>query len=140
MTELLLDPDILYWVVIPLFLLMVAAGMLRHNVMRLLQNDKQPIPAVAQRTKNTIRHMQRIRSAAAAAMMTSAKWQARKLAYMEYLQLEVVWCEQEKEKEETGAAGADDDPMAALMGGANPLSMMKGNMAFMVQNMVRFSI
>lgn len=135
-TTLLLDPDILYWVVGPLFAIMVAAGLLRHYVMQLMKNDKQHIPPVAQRAHNCLKQTTKIRSGGAAHYMTTWKWQVRKQHYVEWLQKEAEWCEKEHEKQqESGESANDNDPMSMMMN--NPLSMMKGNMAFMVQNMVR---
>lgn len=127
---LLLDPDIRDWVVLPLFVIMVAAGLLRQSVGQLLQSPKQKTPAVAQRAQNTLQQAMRIRSGAAH-YMTTWKWHIRKQHAAAILQEEAEWCEAQAEQE---AQDESDDPMAAMMN--NPLSMMKGNMAFMVQNMV----
>jgi len=77
----------------------------------------------------------------AAQYMTTAKWHARKQHAVELLRQEADYWEkvqQEKEKQqEDGNAqddDEDDDPMSSAM--MNPLNMLKGNMAFMVQNMV----
>ena len=137
MTEILLDPDILYWVVIPLFVIMVAAGLMRHSVMRLMQNDKQHTALSSQRAQNSLRHAVRLRSAVHYCF-TTHQWHVRQQhAAADVLPAEAAWCEKQQEKKKSDN-GDDNDPMAAIMGGgANPLSMMKGNMAFMVQNMVR---
>ena len=128
---LLLDPDIRDWVVLPLFVIMVAAGLLRQSVGQLLQSPKQKTPVLAQRAQNVLQQCSRIRSGAAH-YMTTSKWHVRKQHAVKVLQEEATWCEEQAAAaEENGEA---EDPMGAMMN--NPLSMMKGNMAFMVQNMV----
>jgi ER membrane protein complex subunit 3 len=140
---LLLDPDIRDWVVLPLFVIMVVTGLLRHAVSQWLQGAKTKAPVVLVRSQNVLRQTMRIRSTSHHYMTTHA-WQARRAHVVQYLQQEAEWCEAYEKKEKGGegsegdgtAAGAADadDPMAALMN--NPMSMMQGNMVFMVQNMV----
>jgi len=126
---LLLDPDIRDWVVLPLFLIMIAAGLLRVYVGQLLQGDKQKMKAIPQRAQNLMRQTIKIRSGSSH-YITTWKWHVRKQHYVILLQQEAEWCEAEhKKKEEEG--DASDDPMSAMMN--NPLGMLKGNMAFMVQ-------
>jgi hypothetical protein len=126
---LLLDPDIRDWVVLPLFVIMVAAGLLRHYVGILLQGPKAKTLPVPQRTQNLLRQTTKIRSGAAHYMVTW-KWYVRKQHYVDMLRKEAEWCEQIKQDEDDEA----EDPMSAMMN--NPMGMMKGNMVFMVQNMV----
>lgn len=128
---LLLDPDIRDWVVLPLFVIIVCAGLLRHSVSILLQGAKQKLPVHVQRTQNTLRQTTKIRSGACH-YITTYKFYLRKQHYQQYLKDQAEFLV--KEKEEKGAGGDDDDPMAALMN--NPMGMLGGNMAFMVQNMV----
>lgn len=126
-STLLLDPDIRDWVVLPLFLIMIVAGLLRHYLGVLLASDKKAMPVVAQRANAALRQATRIRSPAAHYLPT-AFWRVRRDYYSKLLTEQAEWCE-------AAAANADgdsDDPMAMM----NPLNMMKGNMAFMVQNMV----
>jgi hypothetical protein len=129
---LLLDPDIRDWVVLPLFVIMVAAGLLRQSVGQLLQSAKQKIPPTAQRAENVLKQTTKIRSGAAH-YMTTWKWSGRKQHYRQLLLDEADWCDQQHEQEQSKEKDSDD-PMNMMMN--NPLSMMKGNMAFMVQNMV----
>lgn len=131
---LLLDPDIRDWVVLPLFVIMVAAGLLRHYVGTLLQGDKSQQTVIPQRVQNMLRQTMKIRSGAAHYMPTW-KWYVRKQHYAVLLKEQAAWCEQEHVKAAEKAADSDaTDPMSAMMN--NPLGMIKGNMAFMVQNMV----
>lgn len=128
---------------------MIAAGLLRHNVGVLLKADPQKTGFIQQRAQGTARHTSKLKSGASHYISTW-KWQVRKAHYAKLLQQTAEWCESDQAqaaakpkkmiKNEDGtlveaedADGADDDPMANMM---NPLSMMKGNMAFMVQNMV----
>ena len=128
---LLLDPSIRDFVVLPLFLIMVSAGLLRFNVMQLLASDKQNTPVIASRCQSLLRQVMQVRMGAAH-YMTTWKWHVCKQHAIQQLQTEAEWAEQQQQD---GADGAGDDPMAAMMN--NPLSKMKGNMAFMIQNMVR---
>lgn len=124
---LLLDPDIRDWVVLPLFVIIVFAGLLRQVVAQYMQGDKQPLPAVAQRAQSLARHCHALRTAAAHSM-TTAQWHERRDQAVELLR------EEAKRLESLDGEG-QADPMEAMM--ANPMGMMGGNMAFMVQNMVR---
>ncbi|GKY90377.1 hypothetical protein MPSEU_000011700 [Mayamaea pseudoterrestris] len=131
---LLLDPAIRDWVVLPLFVIMIAAGLLRHYVSLLLQGNRTKIGKIPQRTQNKVRQVTKLRSGAAHYMSTW-KFHARKQHYAKLLQDEIAWVQAEHEREQQLATDGndDDDPLAALM---NPMGMMKGNMVFMVQNMV----
>ena len=126
---LLLDPDIRDWVVIPLFFIMVIAGMLRHYVGLVLGggDQKQRIPLVAQRGQNLLAQVSRIR-AGGSHYLTTWEWHVRKEHYRKLLLETADAMEEQTEEDEEGNA---NDPMEAMM--TNPLSMMKGNMAFMVQ-------
>jgi hypothetical protein len=130
---LLLDPAIRDWVVLPLFVIMIVTGLLRHYVSLLLQGDRTKLGKIPQRTQNKLRQVTKLRSGAAHYMSTW-KFHARKQHYAKLLQEEAIWTQTEHElmQQQTGGED-DDDPMAALM---NPMGMMKGNMVFMVQNMV----
>lgn len=151
MTTLLLDSDIRDWVVLPLFVIMVAAGLLRHNVGVLLKSDPQKSPFIQQRAQGTARHTSKLKSGASHYISTW-QWQVRRLHYAQLLKQTADWCESDQaqaaskpkklvknedgtvvEAEEGDGAGGDEDPMSSMM---NPMAMMKGNMAFMVQNMV----
>lgn len=133
-TTILLDPDIRDWVVLPLFVIMVAAGLLRHYVGLWMTAAKEPLNPVVSRQQATLRHVMKIRSPAGHYMSTW-RWQVRKQHAMTLLQEQADWAEKAHEKmsKEGASGGGEDDPMAAMM---NPMGMMKGNMVFMVQNMV----
>ena len=134
---LLLDPDIRDWVVLPLFVVMVITGLLRHAVGQWMQGAKKKTPLVFMRTQNTLKQTMRIRSFSHHYISTFA-WHARRQHVIQYLQEQAEWVEDYDAKMKEGADGEggadDDDPMAAMMN--NPMSMMQGNMVFMVQNMV----
>ena len=148
MTTLLLDSDIRDWVVLPLFVIMIAAGLLRHNVGMLLKADPQKQPMIQQRAKATAAHTSKLKGGASH-YISSWQWNVRRAHYAKLLQQTAEWCESDEAqaaakpkktitKEDGTVVEAEDeadsdDPMAGMM---NPLSMMKGNMAFMVQNMV----
>lgn len=129
---LLLDSDIRDWVVLPLLVIMVCAGLLRHFVGLLLKASPKPMPKIESRAKNALACAVRIRTGNAN-FLSQGKWEARRRFYSDkeegYLRKEAEWATQAADTEQqTGAV----DPM-------NPMAMMdgmKGNMAFMVQNMV----
>lgn len=128
----LLDPDIRDWVVLPLFVVMVAAGLLRHYVGQWLTPAKTAQNPIIARQQATLKHVTKIRSPAGHYMSTW-RWQVRKQHAVTLLQQEADWAEESQaKKEEEG--NVDDDPMSAMMN--NPMGMLQGNMAFMVQNMV----
>jgi len=129
---LLLDPDIRDWVVLPLFVIMIAAGLLRIAVGQLLASPKEAIKPTAHRAEASLRHAVKIRSGASNYLPTCV-WIKRKAQVRQMLQDEADWCDKQHEE---AAAKENDDPMAAMMGSGNPMNMMKGNMAFMVQNMI----
>lgn len=127
---LLLDPDIRDWVVLPLFVIMVAAGLLRNFLGVLLAPAKTKQDPLGQRAQHTLSQCSKVRSGAAHYMPTS-RWYVRKQHAIQILHQRAEWCIKEHEKKE---ASDDDDPTMALMN--NPLGMLKGNMAFMVQKYV----
>lgn len=129
-TELLLDPDIRDWVVLPLFVIMVAAGLLRYYVGVLLAPSKIAAPRIAARAQALLRQTTKIRSSSAHYLSTW-QWHVRKKHYAEMLVKEADWCESAGEQE--AADSSNDDPLSAMM---NPMAMMKGSMAPMIQNMV----
>jgi len=129
---LLLDPDIRDWVVVPLFLIIVITMLLRTAAMQYLQGAKQPIPAAAVRAHSLLKQTARLR-AASRYLHHAPAWQQ---AAVELLQQTADEIEADSQNKEGGeGANAAADPMNAMM--QNPMSMLGGNMVFMVQNMVR---
>ena len=124
---LLLDPDIRDWVVVPLFIIIVIAMLLRSTVMQYMAAAKQPIPVAAVRAHNLLKQATRIRSAS----HYLHNGPARQQAAVELLNQMADELEAAKGDE----GGAASDPMEQMM--QNPMSMLGGNMVFMVQNMVR---
>lgn len=126
----LLDSAIRDWVVLPLLVIMIAAGLLRQQLGVVLKGSPKPVPRVEQRAKGALQRCSRIRSGSANFISTQ-HWESRRAYYSQKcLREEIDWAEEEVESS-PGAAGGPD-----LM---NPMSMMdgmKGQMAFMVQNMV----
>jgi ER membrane protein complex subunit 3 len=145
---LLLDPDIRDWVVLPLFVIIVVAGLLRQQVSLYLIGAKTPAPPTAQRVMALLQQCSKIRSATAIHALPTLQWQLRKQHVIELLRETATQIEAEHERQLKGhnndnedgspsgnAPPAANDPMEAMM--KNPMSMMGGNMVFMVQNMVR---
>lgn len=136
---LLLDPDIRDWVVLPLFAIMVMAGMLRTAMGQLLAGAPERKNVIVQRAQNKMNQASQLRNASRH-YITTTQWNLRRQHFVKLLQDEALWCEQAEEKKKNAADGEDgdsngaadaDDPMSQMMN--NPLSMMKGNMVFMVQ-------
>lgn len=133
---LLLDSDIRDWVVLPLLAIMISAGLLRHFVGLLLKPDPKPLTKIESRAKNDMARAVRLRTGNAN-FISQDRWESRRRHFSDkesgYLREESEWAANEAEKEkEDGSAPGGIDPM-------NPMSMMdgmKGNMVFMVQNMV----
>mmetsp|Transcript_19599 Transcript_19599/g.25701 ORF Transcript_19599/g.25701 Transcript_19599/m.25701 type:complete len:313 (+) Transcript_19599:166-1104(+) len=131
--NLLLDSDIRDWVVLPLLVIMITAGLLRHYLGIVLKGSNKKIPYVEGRAKGSLARASRLRSGASN-FITSQKWEARR-RYMSakeggMLRDQAEWAEEEASSEKNAASGMDP---------ANPMAMMdgmKGQMAFMVQNMV----
>ena len=121
---LLLDSDIRDWVVLPLLVIMIAAGLLRHFVGILLKPSPKPLAKIESRAKNDLSRAVRLRTGNGN-FISQSKWEARRRYFSDketgYLRQEAEWATKEGEKEEN-AGGVD--PM-------NPMSMMdglKGNM------------
>lgn len=149
---LLLDSQIRDWVVLPLLVIMIAAGLLRAHVGRLLRPPPKPIPFTDARAKSALLRSSRLRSGAGG-FLSSIRWEARRTAWSAredqgnntkgWLRVEATRAETDKKLQDAIKAqnGENDaaDPMASAIPGMDPSAMMdgmKGNMAAMVQNMV----
>lgn len=133
--NILLDSSIRDWVVLPLLIIMVLAGLLRHYLSQVLRSSStKKVPKVEHRIKHTLQRSSRLRSGASS-YLSKSKWEARRLYWTNeengYLKEEIQWIEEEEARQENAEVGDDDmpDPMA-MMG------PMKGQFAFMMQNMV----
>lgn len=137
--NILLDPDIRDWVVLPLFVIMVSAGLLRVHVSNVLKPSPKNMTKVQQRTASAVRATSTLKTGAVHYLST-AKLESRKISYPELLKDQAEWCENyleeqeqaKKAKAESGQGESDDDtlnPFAQMEG-------MKGGMVAMVQNMV----
>jgi hypothetical protein len=139
--NILLDSSIRDWVVLPLLIIMVFAGMLRHYLSLLLKASAvKKMPKVEQRIKSTLTRSSRLRSGAAG-FISKQKWEARVRYWTDdskgYLKEEMQWIEEEQERQKEEITNnkeeeKDDnmpDPMAML-------GPMKGQFAFMAQNMI----
>eukprot|EP00585_Thalassiosira_rotula_P013627 CAMPEP_0196132340 /NCGR_PEP_ID=MMETSP0910-20130528/2006_1 /TAXON_ID=49265 /ORGANISM="Thalassiosira rotula, Strain GSO102" /LENGTH=340 /DNA_ID=CAMNT_0041391941 /DNA_START=119 /DNA_END=1141 /DNA_ORIENTATION=- len=150
---LLLDSQIRDWVVLPLLVIMISAGLLRTHVGRLLRPAPKPIPTMDARARSALQRSARLKSGAGG-FLSGGRWEARRLAWSARAEssssnVSNGWLRQEAGRaeidkklmeaaKETNGDNADD-PLAAAMPGMDPSAMMdgmKGNMAAMVQNMV----
>lgn len=162
---LLLDSQIRDWVVLPLLVIMISAGLLRAQVGRFLRPSPKPIPPVDGRAKSALRRCGRLRGGAGG-YLSMTRWEARRLAWSSresngggggssgatggqggdgWLRREASRAESDK-KLQDAAAGGDDDGGGGASEVNNPalppgmdagamMDGMKGNMAAMVQNM-----
>mmetsp|Transcript_10203 Transcript_10203/g.21492 ORF Transcript_10203/g.21492 Transcript_10203/m.21492 type:complete len:333 (-) Transcript_10203:171-1169(-) len=135
--NLLLDSRIRDWVVLPLLVIMISAGLLRTYIGQLLRAKSRKVPLVEKRGKSDLQRASRLRTGGGG-YITAAKWEARRRYHSDkdggFLREEAVRVEEEKERGD-GDGDGGSDPMDAL----NPMAAMegmKGNMVFMVQNMV----
>jgi hypothetical protein len=133
--NILLDSDIRDWVVLPLFVIMVAAGLLRFHMGNLLKSAPKNGTKVQQRAQASLRHTSALKSGAVH-FLTTSRFEARKAAYPELLKDQAEWIETYIEEKENAAAEAVVDDDAAMPSPFAAMEGMKGNMAFMVQNMV----
>jgi ER membrane protein complex subunit 3 len=128
--NILLDSDIRDWVVLPLFVIMVSAGLLRVHMGHLLKPAPKNTTRVTQRSASAIRAASSLKSGAIHFLGTP-KLESRKLAYPEILRDQAEWCETCLEEEEQAKKeNQDDDDMP------NPMAQMEGmagNMVFMVR-------
>eukprot|EP00970_Alexandrium_tamarense_P016995 scaffold7945_cov183-Alexandrium_tamarense.AAC.6 len=150
---LLLDSQIRDWVVLPLLVLMIAAGLLRSSVGKYLRPPPKPIKAVNARAKSALLRSSRLRGGAGG-YISGGKWEARRVAWSAregHNNTADGWLRQEsaradgenklqKLNEEESSNGLDPALASALPPGmGDPSAMMdgmKGQMAAMVQNMV----
>jgi hypothetical protein len=131
--NLLLDSNIRDWVVLPLLVIMIAAGLLRHHVSVWLRTTSKPIPYHDVQARNLLQRVARLHSVS---NISKVKWEARRRYYSTgLLRDEMARLEEEKKQQEELAKND-----SAKMEDFNPMSTMmdavKGNAVFMVQNMV----
>lgn len=132
--NILLDPDIRDWVVLPLLIIMISAGLLRSYMGQLLRGSKNnPINPIEYQVKSCLSRTSRLRSGAGS-FLSRSKWEGRVKHYSDkepsgYLLKRAERAEATKAKSSGDANDILNNPMAMLEG-------MKGNMAFMIQNMV----
>ncbi len=131
--NLLLDSNIRDWVVLPLLVIMIAAGLLRHHVSVWLRTTSKPIPYHDVQARNLLQRATRLHSIS---NISKVKWEARRRYYSTgLLRDEVARLEQERKQQEELAKNdstriEDFNPMSTMM------DAVKGNAVFMVQNMV----
>mmetsp|Transcript_3805 Transcript_3805/g.8305 ORF Transcript_3805/g.8305 Transcript_3805/m.8305 type:complete len:325 (+) Transcript_3805:267-1241(+) len=137
-----LDPSIRDWVVLPLLVIMISAGLLRTYLGQYLRAKSRKVDPIESRSRNVLQRAKRL-ATGGGGYLDATKWEARRRYYAGeasvgvaasekggYLREEADWAEESKARAEQSGDGLDAmNPMAAMEG-------MKGQMAFMVQNMV----
>ncbi len=123
--NIVLDPAIRDWVLLPIFLVMFGQGLLRQYISVLLKDEKK-VTADALSKASLLRRCQRFR--AHASFLPVSAYKQRKSFYRgrAFKEPEV---ERDAEGKEIGAEAPPQDPMAAM-------GMMKQNMMTMVPNML----
>ncbi|KAL7525256.1 hypothetical protein ACHAWF_001276 [Thalassiosira exigua] len=147
---LLLDSQIRDWVVLPLLVIMITAGLLRAHVGRLLRPSPKAVVHADARAKSAMLRSSRLRGGAGG-YLSSGRWEARRQAWSAreggssgegWLRREAARAETDKKLQEAiqaeagGGGGADASPALPGMDPSTMMEGMKGNMAAMVQNMV----
>lgn len=134
--NLLLDSDIRDWVVLPLLVIMIAAGLLRQTMSQYLKANTKTICPIESRAKSCLRRASRFRGGGCG-FISGAKLESRKRYFSSksdnneetsLLRVEATIAEEAAESKK----GNELDMLNSM----NMLDGMKGNMAFMVQNMV----
>lgn len=141
--NILLDSSIRDWVVLPLLILMIEAGLLRHYLSQVLNSAKgRNIPKIEHRVKNACFRASKLRTGAAS-YLSRSKWEARRTYWTDvddgYLMEELQWIEEEEERAAEGGEGGDGANKTGDVDMPDPMAMMgplKGQAAFMIQNMV----
>jgi len=125
MNELMLDPAIRDWVLIPIVIIMFLMGILRNNVTKVLRKDSPPNEKMVLHN-NQLMRARRLR--ANAAYIPQASFSARR----------TYFCHKENgllmQKMEA------PNPMAAMQDPNMMMNMMQGNMAMMVPQMAMMGI
>ena len=124
--EIMLDPDIRNWVLIPIVLIMFLMGILRNNVTKMLRKDVPPnVTQVAH--NNQLMRARRLR--ANAAYIPNSAFTSRKHYFCD---------------KSSGVLVAQKfdapNPMAAMQDPSVMMNMMQGNMAQMVPQMAMMGI
>ena len=146
---LLLDSQIRDWVVLPLLIIMIIAGLLRSSIGKYLRPPPKAVPLVDVRAKQSLQRSARLKGGNGG-YLSEAKWEARRQAWsarggdtggannanLGWLRSEAVRADSEKKSQKK----TDDEPeIPGMPNMTDPSAMMdgmKGNMAAMVQNMV----
>ena len=90
--NILLDSNIRDWVVLPLFVIMVAAGLLRVQVGNLLKADPKNMSKLQQRSMNTLRFTSCLKTGSIH-FLSTPKIETRYLAFPELLHDQADWCD-----------------------------------------------
>ena len=128
MSDLSLDPAIRDWVVLPLFLIIMSAGLLRHQTSILLRNPKKIVLAETV-AKSLLMRCGRLRQNHRS--ISPSAFTARKEYFASSKNKGLL---RDKVAESDGKKAPSASPMGP--GGPDMMGGMMGNMAFMVQNMV----
>ena len=128
---LLLDSQIRDWVVLPLLVIMIAAGLLRAHVGRLLRPAPKIQPTTDARAKSALVRSSRLRGGAGG-FLSSKRWEARRLAWSNrdtgWLRTEATRAETDKKLQEAIKAqngeNEANDPIASAIPGMDPSTMM----------------
>jgi len=124
--NIVLDPAIRDWVLLPIFLVMFGQGLLRQYVSVLLKDEKKPVAADALQKASLLRRCQRFR--AHASFLPPSAYRLRKKFYLTSAFVEPA-PQLDADGKEIAPEASPQDPLAAV-------GMMKQNMLTMVPNML----
>ena len=137
--NLLLDSGIRDWVVLPLLVIMITAGLLRQAISVYLKCNQKPLCKIEARARSCLQRSSRLRLGGGG-YISAQKWESRQRYLcskhedvgtgMSLLRDEAV-----RATEDSEAAKSKSDDLD-IMGSASMMDGMKGQFAFMIQNMV----
>lgn len=125
--ELLLDSALRNWVLIPILIVMILVGLLRHNITQLLATTPKPLEAKAIREQKALGRAQTLR--ANGHHIPADAFAARKKYLIDAFKADVFL----KDPDSKGKPAPN--PMSDPAGMDNMMNMMKGSMATMVPQM-----
>mmetsp|Transcript_15865 Transcript_15865/g.48159 ORF Transcript_15865/g.48159 Transcript_15865/m.48159 type:complete len:253 (-) Transcript_15865:368-1126(-) len=125
MEDLVLDPSIRDWVLIPIFIIMFLMGLLRNNVTKMMKGA-EPTKRETVQQNNTLMRSRRLR--ANAGWVPPAAFAARKHYFVE------------KEKGLLMQKQEAPNPMSMMQDPNMMTKMMQGNMTMMVPQMIMMSV
>jgi len=118
------DPELVYWILFPITLVMILTGILRHYATTLLANVPKPPPVLAIREQRALLHGMNLRNNHA--QISQSAFQSRKEYLVQSYKEGVFLKNPDNKGKPAGSPMTDPAAMEGMMG------MMKGNMMMMI--------